>query len=63
MTDEPSEETVAIVRVLLAAAGLTPGEDEVRALAGGYPALRERVESLYQVDGGRDGTPASTFRA
>jgi hypothetical protein len=63
MSDEPSEETVALVRRLLAVAGLSPGEDEVRALAGSYPALRQRVASLYQVDGARCETPAPTFRA
>jgi hypothetical protein len=63
MTDDVTDETVAAVRLLMAAAGLTPGDDEIRALAGGYPALRQRVASLYQVDEARDQTPATTFQA
>jgi hypothetical protein len=50
-----------VVRALLAAAGITPSDDDIDLLARGYPGLRSQVERLYAVDTG-DLPPASMLR-
>ncbi len=46
----------------MAAAGLSPPDDEVRRLAGLYPGLRASADRFHNVDGG-DEVPAAVFRA
>jgi hypothetical protein len=53
----------AAVRGMLAAAGLSPGEDETAALCSGYPAFRASVDALYDVAEARYADPALRFRA
>jgi len=43
MKDDPR----ASVRALLAAAGLSPSEEEVAAMVVSYPTLRARADSLF----------------
>ena len=50
-----------LVRAVLAAAGLEPGEDEIAELSDAYPALRAAVESLYRVPGMEEERPALSF--
>jgi hypothetical protein len=52
----------ALVRALLAAQGIHPGEDDLAAIAAGHAALRERAALLYTVECG-DGDPAPLLRA
>jgi hypothetical protein len=61
---EPNESGCeATVRGMLAAAGVTPSEDEVAALCAGYPAFRASVDALYDVAEARYADPALRFRA
>lgn len=59
--DEPVGDE-AIVRALLAAAGLDIPDDEVERLAHLYPGLRRSVDRFYEVPVG-DGVTAAVFRA
>jgi hypothetical protein len=43
----------AIVRALLAAAGITPPEDEIQAMIQSYPRLRAAADSLYTQEAAR----------
>lgn len=52
MTDRRSEETV---RLLLAAAGLAPDDEDVRTLARGYADLRAAVDALHALPLAPDG--------
>lgn len=52
----------AIVRALLAAAGLDIPEDEIGRLAQMYPGLRRSVDRYYDVPVG-DEVTAAVFRA
>jgi hypothetical protein len=61
---EPNETACEpAVRGMLAAAGLSPSEDEVAALCDGYPAFRASVDALYEVAEARYADPALRFRA
>lgn len=61
---EPNETACeSAVRGMLAAAGLSPSEDEVAALCDGYPAFRASVDALYDVADARYADPALRFRA
>jgi hypothetical protein len=61
---EPNETACeATVRGMLAAAGVSPSQDEVAALCDGYPAFRASVDALYEVAGARYADPALRFRA
>jgi hypothetical protein len=53
----------ATVRGMLAAAGLSPSQDEIAALCAGYPAFRASVDALYDVAEARYADPALRFRA
>jgi len=50
-----------VVRALLAAAGITPSDEDIDLLAKTYPGLRSQVERLYAVDTG-DLPPAGMLR-
>jgi hypothetical protein len=52
----------AVVRTLVAAAGLTIPDDEIERLARLYPGLRRSVDRYYDVPVG-DEVMASVFRA
>ncbi len=43
----------AIVRALLAAAGINPPDDEVEAMIQSYPRLRATADSLYTEEAAR----------
>ncbi len=43
----------AIVRALLAAAGITPPDDEIEAMIRSYPGLRAAADSLYTAEAAR----------
>jgi hypothetical protein len=58
----PDPSALAAVRVLLDAAGVSPDEREVEALARAYPGLRRQIEGLYAVPTGDD-PPVTVFRA
>jgi hypothetical protein len=61
---EPNETACeSAVRGMLAAAGLSPSEDEVAALCDGYPSFRASVDALYEVAEARYADPALRFRA
>ena len=50
------------VAALLAAAGLTPPEDEIDRLAALYPGLRRSIDRFHAIDTG-DEVTAAVFRA
>jgi hypothetical protein len=52
-----------LIAEMLAAAGLSPSEPEVTAMAESYPELRASVNALYEVPGARYADPALRFRA
>jgi hypothetical protein len=58
MKPNDSEMSQQVVQALLAASGVTPPDDEVRRLAGLYPALRASVDRFHAVDVGDDVTAA-----
>jgi len=43
----------ATVRALLAAAGITPPEDEIEKMIQSYPGLRSAADSLYTEEAAR----------
>lgn len=57
------DEAMTTVRTLLVASGLPATEEEVTALAAGYPALRASVDELYAAPEVRYLDPALRFRA
>lgn len=61
MTDG-DDDALATVRVLLAASGLHPPEDEVERLARLYPGVRATVDRFHSIDVG-DEVTAAVFRA
>lgn len=50
------------VRVLLHAAGLEPGEEEVAALVAAYPTVREAADALFRVPLDPGDEPQTVFR-
>jgi hypothetical protein len=52
-----------LIAEMLAAAGLSPSEPEVAAMAETYAELRTAVDALYEVPGARYADPALRFRA
>jgi hypothetical protein len=58
----PTSEDLSIVRALLAAHGIEPAEEDLRALADGLPLLRTRIAALHAIECG-DGEPAPLLRA
>lgn len=54
---------LALVRALVAAAGLPAGEDEVLAAANGMPALRTSIAGLYAVEMEHEEDLPVVFRA
>jgi len=60
---EQDEATTATVRDALAAAGLSPSEDEVAGLVAGYPDWKARIEALYAIPETRYASPAVRFDA
>jgi hypothetical protein len=44
-----SDETEAVVRMLISSARLTPSGDELRALVDLYPSHKEGIERLYRI--------------
>ena len=62
MPDVPESENADAVRHLLAAAGLHPGEDDLRALIAQYGEVRRKLAALWAVDVGED-EPATIYRA
>jgi hypothetical protein len=50
---------VNLVRALVAAAGLSPSEDEIAALAAAYPEARAAADRLQAI--ARDTDPAPVF--
>lgn len=61
VTDE--NEVEATVRLLLAAAGLAPSEEEIAAFVVGYPRHKAGIESLYAIPEVRYESPALIFTA
>jgi hypothetical protein len=49
--------TTDTVRALLGAAGLTLPEDELAAVAAGYPALRAELDAMFQLPVRREEEP------
>lgn len=60
---ETAGESTAVVRTLLAAAGLPASAGEIDALAAHYPAHRAAVDGLYAVPEARYVDPALRFAA
>jgi hypothetical protein len=56
-------ETEVTVRMLMAAAGLAPSEEEMAALVASYPAHKAGIESLYAIPETRYESPALIFTA
>lgn len=54
--------TLETVRILLAAAGLTPPDDEVAAIAAGYPALRAQLDRMFELPVAREEEPELSVR-
>ena len=52
-----------LIAEMLAAAGLSPDEPEVAAIAATYSELRTFIDALYAVPGARYADPALRFRA
>jgi hypothetical protein len=61
-TDAQTTDAAATVATLLAAAGLTVPDNEVRRLAELYPGLRRSMDRFYEIATG-DEVPAAVFRA
>lgn len=57
------EREAAIVRDALAAAGLSPSDEEVAGLVAGYPDWKARIEALYAIAETRYASPAVVFDA
>jgi hypothetical protein len=51
------------VRALIAAAGLAPDEEEVRAVVEAYPALRASLDRLHEAPIDRQEEPQTLFRS
>ena len=51
------------VRTLIAAAGLSPSEEEIATLVAGYPQHKAGIESLYAIPEARYAAPALVFSA
>lgn len=64
MNDDEAQvdQAAETVRALLAAAGLSPPDDEVERLAGLYPGLRSTADRFHAIDAG-DAVQAAVFRA
>jgi hypothetical protein len=62
MTDI-AESDIAVVRTMVAAAGLPASEAEIRAFAGAYRLQRAAADALYAVPAARYVDPALRFRA
>lgn len=64
MSDDETEAdwNVRTVWALLAAAGLSPPDDEVERLAGLYPGLRRTADRFHAIDAG-DAVQAAVLRA
>ena len=60
--EQSSDDPLGEVRTLLAAAGITPPDDDLGSLARIYPGLRRRVDRMYDIDVG-DEVQAAVFRA
>jgi hypothetical protein len=58
----PDDDDAATVRVLLAAAGLHPPDDDLRPLATQYGDIRRQLAELWAVDVGEE-EPATIYRA
>jgi hypothetical protein len=58
-----SDETEAVVRMLISSARLTPSGDELRALVDLYPSHKEGIERLYRITETRYADPAVVFVA
>jgi hypothetical protein len=56
----PDPTALGAVQSLLAAAGVSPSDSEVSALARAYPGLRRQVDRLYDVPTGDD-VPVGVF--
>lgn len=58
-----SEDVELTVRTLVAAAGLSPSEEEMATLVAAYPAHKAGIESLYTIPEVRYAAPALIFSA
>jgi hypothetical protein len=58
-----SEDIETTVRTLVAAAGLTPSEEELATLVAGYPGYKAGIESLYAIPEARYAAPGLIFSA
>jgi hypothetical protein len=56
-----TETTETTVRAFLAAAGLTPSEEEIATLVAQYPMHKAGIESLYAIPEARYESPALIF--
>jgi len=59
--DATGEDIATTVRAALAAAGLSPTEEELAGLVAGYPAFRARIDALYAIPETRYASPALVF--
>lgn len=50
-------DTIALVRSLTAAAGLSPSEEEIETLAAAYPVLRAAADRLQEIAADTDPAP------
>jgi hypothetical protein len=57
-----STSTQATVRTLLSAAGLELPDDELAAVAAGYPAMRAQLDEMFTLPMPREATPDLTLR-
>lgn len=57
-----STSTQATVRTLLSAAGLKLPEDELAAVAAGYPAMRAQLDEMFTLPMPREETPDLSLR-
>lgn len=58
-----TDDTTAMVRTMLATAGLPASDEEIAAYAMAYPAHRAGVEALYAVPAARYVDPALRFQS
>jgi hypothetical protein len=56
-----SEDVELTVRTLIAAAGLSPSEEEIATLIAAYPEHKAGIESLYAIPEARYAAPALIF--
>ena len=63
MEQTAHDDPTSAARIMLAASGLRPGQEEAATMSAVYPAFRAAIDALYDVAAARYADPALRFRA